>query len=62
MIAAIGENNAIGKDNDLLWHLPDSLWQPPDLLSTDFTDWHRFLEMNIFGRINGIKKDRQDYW
>jgi dihydrofolate reductase len=23
MIAAIGENNAIGKDNDLLWHLPD---------------------------------------
>lgn len=23
MIAAIGENNALGKDNDLLWHLPD---------------------------------------
>ncbi len=23
MIAAIAENNAIGKDNDLLWHLPD---------------------------------------
>lgn len=23
MIAAAGENNALGKDNDLLWHLPD---------------------------------------
>lgn len=23
MIAAIGENNALGKDNELLWHLPD---------------------------------------
>lgn len=23
MIAAVGENNALGKDNNLLWHLPD---------------------------------------
>lgn len=23
MIAAAGENNELGKDNDLLWHLPD---------------------------------------
>ena len=23
MIAAIGENNALGKENDLIWHLPD---------------------------------------
>lgn len=23
MIAAVGEDNALGKDNDLLWHLPD---------------------------------------
>ena len=23
MIAAAAENNALGKDNDLLWHLPD---------------------------------------
>ncbi len=23
MIAAAGENDALGKDNDLLWHLPD---------------------------------------
>lgn len=23
MIAAAGENNGIGKDNDLMWHLPD---------------------------------------
>lgn len=23
LIAAIGENNALGKDNQLLWHLPD---------------------------------------
>ncbi len=23
MIAAVGENKALGKDNDLLWHLPD---------------------------------------
>ena len=23
MIAAVSENNALGKDNDLLWHLPD---------------------------------------
>jgi dihydrofolate reductase len=25
IIAAIAENNAIGKDNDLLWHLPDDM-------------------------------------
>ncbi len=25
MIAAIGSNNAIGKDNELLWHLPNDL-------------------------------------
>lgn len=25
LIAAIAENNAIGKDNDLIWHLPDDL-------------------------------------
>lgn len=23
IIAAVGENNALGKDNDLVWHLPD---------------------------------------
>ena len=23
MVAAIAENNALGKDNDLLWHMPD---------------------------------------
>ncbi len=23
MIAAVGEDNSLGKDNDLLWHLPD---------------------------------------
>lgn len=23
MIAAAGENNALGRDNDLIWHLPD---------------------------------------
>jgi dihydrofolate reductase len=23
IIAAVGENNALGKDNELLWHLPD---------------------------------------
>lgn len=23
MIAAVAENNALGKDNDLVWHLPD---------------------------------------
>jgi dihydrofolate reductase len=23
LIAAVGENNALGKNNDLLWHLPD---------------------------------------
>lgn len=25
MVAAAGENNELGKDNDLLWHLPDDL-------------------------------------
>ncbi|HBY68983.1 MAG TPA: diacylglycerol kinase, partial [Flavobacteriaceae bacterium] len=23
LIAAAGENNELGKDNDLVWHLPD---------------------------------------
>jgi dihydrofolate reductase len=23
MIAAVAENNALGKNNDLLWHLPN---------------------------------------
>ncbi|HEX8607426.1 MAG TPA: dihydrofolate reductase, partial [Pedobacter sp.] len=25
IVVAIGENNAIGKDNDLLWYLPKDL-------------------------------------
>lgn len=25
MIAAVAENNVIGKDNDLVWHLPDDM-------------------------------------
>ncbi|KAA1245018.1 dihydrofolate reductase [Aquimarina sp. RZ0] len=33
MIAAAAENNALGKDNDLVWHLPD--------------DFRRFKELTI---------------
>ena len=25
LIAALSENNVIGKDNDLVWHLPDDM-------------------------------------
>ncbi len=37
MIAAAGENNELGKDNDLLWHLPD--------------DFKRFKEMTTGHRM-----------
>ncbi|MEO1010822.1 MAG: dihydrofolate reductase [Bacteroidota bacterium] len=33
MIAAAGENNALGKDNDLLWHLPDDFKRFKNLTS-----------------------------
>jgi len=31
MIAAAGENNELGKDNDLVWHLPDDFKRFKDL-------------------------------
>ncbi len=33
MIAAASENNALGKDNDLLWHLPDDFRRFKELTS-----------------------------
>lgn len=39
LIAAIGENNEIGKNNDLLWHLPDDFKRFKKLTS------HHFLIM-----------------
>ena len=39
LIAAIGENNELGKDNDLLWHLPDDFKRFKELTS------HHFLIM-----------------
>lgn len=33
MIAAMGEDRALGKDNDLLWHLPDDFKRFKDLTS-----------------------------
>ncbi len=33
MIAAAGENNELGKDNDLLWHLPDDFKRFKELTS-----------------------------
>ena len=39
LIAAIGENNELGKDNDLLWHLPNDFKRFKKLTS------HHFLIM-----------------
>lgn len=36
MIAAVGENNALGRDNDLLWHLPDDFKRFKQLTSGHF--------------------------
>ncbi|AJH13848.1 MULTISPECIES: dihydrofolate reductase [Myroides] len=36
LIAAAAENNALGKDNDLLWHLPDDFKHFKDLTSHHF--------------------------
>ena len=36
MIAAVGENNALGKDNDLLWHLPDDFKRFKQLTTDHF--------------------------
>lgn len=36
MIAAAGENNALGKDNDLVWHLPDDFKRFKNLTSGHF--------------------------
>lgn len=34
LIAAVGENNELGKDNDLLWHLPDDFKRFKQLTSS----------------------------
>ena len=36
MIAAAGENNELGKDNDLVWHLPDDFKRFKSLTSGHF--------------------------
>lgn len=36
LIAAAAENNALGKDNDLLWHLPDDFKRFKQLTSNHF--------------------------
>lgn len=36
MIAAAGENNALGKDNELVWHLPDDFKRFKSLTSGHF--------------------------
>lgn len=36
IIAAAGENNALGKDNDLVWHLPDDFKRFKKLTSGHF--------------------------
>jgi dihydrofolate reductase len=36
LIAAAAENNALGKDNELLWHLPDDFKHFKDLTSHHF--------------------------
>lgn len=36
IIAAAGENNALGKDNDLVWHLPDDFKRFKELTSGNY--------------------------
>lgn len=36
LVAAIGENNELGKDNDLLWHLPDDFKRFKEMTSHHF--------------------------
>jgi dihydrofolate reductase len=36
IIAAASENNALGKDNDLVWHLPDDFKRFKDLTSGNY--------------------------
>ncbi|WP_276389835.1 dihydrofolate reductase [Eudoraea chungangensis] len=38
MIAALGENNSLGKNNDLLWHLPDDFRR-----FKQFTSGHKII-------------------
>ncbi len=36
IIAAAGENNSLGKDNDLVWHLPDDFKRFKELTSSNY--------------------------
>jgi dihydrofolate reductase len=36
IIAAVGENNSLGKDNDLVWHLPDDFKRFKELTSGNY--------------------------
>lgn len=36
IIAAAGENNSLGKDNDLIWHLPDDFKRFKELTSGNY--------------------------
>lgn len=47
IIAAIGENNALGKDNDLIWHLPADLQRFKKVTS----GYHILMGRNTFESI-----------
>ena len=39
LIAAAAENNALGKDNDLIWHLPDDFKRFKTLTTDIISSW-----------------------
>ena len=48
MIAAAAENNALGKDNDLVWHLPDDFKRFKELTSGHHIIMGRKTQQNAY--------------
>jgi dihydrofolate reductase len=65
LIVAIAENNAIGKDNELLWHIPDDLKRFKKLTSGHCVimgkrTWNSLPVRPLPGRTNIVLTDNPD--
>jgi dihydrofolate reductase len=66
MIAAVAENNALGKDNELVWHLPNDFKRFKELTSGHYIIMGRktFESLGnkaLNGRLNIIITKQKDY-
>ena len=54
VIAAIGKNNELGKDNDLIWHIKGDM----NFFKENTINHHVVMGKNTFLSLPGMLKDR----